>query len=435
MAIDARTRQILWGRAGGTCSFLNCGRSLVKEATGDDREVIVGEIAHMVAQSNGGPRAHASVPGGNLDGYDNLILLCHEHHELIDQELNTYPVEKLLQFKTDHEQWVRLQLSKQQESEGLAPANPPVTEQVYSNVLPVTQLPHYIYSGLTTVSESEIKELISWPADNRILTPYFVEGGNLYAFNDLKDFESPFAKIVDPLSAKHHTLNEWADNPDQMRWYVQLLNRALNKITGRLDLKLDKDHHRYFFEPEEPGKEKRVSYQSVGGIRPERSVAWNPHFRHNNAPKAYWEHLAVGLRFHRLAEMCWGLAIRPERRFTKDGFDPLEGKTTGKKSTKSKSRMYNFDVLQEVQFWRDYLSQGKPRIYCPFGNQALVIENTLLSASISWPEISGDVANRMAASYEDDLFSLAEWQEARAFDEFDNDTDGLDPDEEDQDAD
>jgi len=41
----------------------------------------------------------------------------------------------------------------------------------------------------------------------------------------------------------------------------------------------------------------------------------------------------------------------------------------------------------------------------------------------------------MAASYEDDLFSLAEWQEARAFDEFDNDTDGLDPDEEDQDAD
>lgn len=430
MAIDARTRQILWGQAGGTCSFPRCGRPLVKEATSDDREVIVGEIAHIVAQNKGGPRAQGSVPGGNLDGYENLILLCHEHHELIDQQIHTYSVEKLLQFKSDHEQWVRARLSKQQEIEGLSLPNAEVTEHVYANVLPVTQLPHYVYTGSCTVPEDEIKALIRWPEDGRIITPYFVQGGKLFAFNDLKDFSSPFASIVDPLSAERHSFPDWFQNPDQMRLYVQLLNRTLNKVTGRLGLKLDKEHKRYFFEPDEPGKDKRIAYQTIGGVRSERSVSWNPRFRHNDMLKPYWEHLAVGLRFHRLGNIVWGLAIRPERRFTKNGFEPLDGKFTGRKSTKRKSRMYNFDLLQEVQFWRDFICQGKPRLTCLFGKQALVIDNSLLAADIRWPEVCGDEANRMAACYEDDLFSLAELDEVKTFDEFDSELGELDTEEE-----
>lgn len=92
--------------------------------------------------------------------------------------------------------------------------------------------------------------------------------------------------------------------------------------------------------------------------------------------------------------------------------------------------MYNFDLLQEVQFWRDFLSQGSPRITCLFGGQSLVIENDLMSASITWPEVIGDHANRMAASYEDNLFTLADLNEASEFNEFDEDTDELKIDEE-----
>lgn len=402
----------------------------MRDATSEDREVVVGEIAHIVAQSKGGPRAEISVPGGNIDGFDNLILLCHEHHELVDQQPNTYPVEKLRQFKLDHEEWVRTRLSIGQEYEGLARPVTMVTENVFANVLPISQLPHYVFSGKCMIPENEIKAFIKWPSDKRILTPYIIRGGQLYAFNDLKDYESPFAAIVDPLSAQRHTLNDWLDKPDEMHWYVELLNRTVNKITGRLGLKLDKEHHRYYFEPDEPGKDKSISYQSVGGIRSERKVAWNPHFKHNDAPKKHWEHMAVGLRFHRLGSMTWGFAIRPERRFTTDGFESLEGKATGKKSTKRKSRMYNFDVLKEVQFWRDFLSQGNPRINCLFGKQGLVIDNTLMSAQITWPEISGDQANRMSASYEDDLFSLADLQEISEFDDFDNEANELEADEE-----
>ena len=152
-------------------------------------------------------------------------------------------------------------------------------------------------------------------------------------------------------------------------------------------------------------------------------------------PKNYWEHLAVALRFHRLGSMLWGFSIRPERRFTTDGFTPLEGKSTGKKSTKRKSRMYNFDVLKEIQFWRDFLSQGQPRINCNFGNDGLVIDNSLMNEKIRWPEIRGDKANRMAASYEDDLFTLADLRDITEFDEFDDDSDDLEIEDELQDED
>jgi hypothetical protein len=46
-----------------------------------------------------------------------------------------------------------------------------------------------------------------------------------------------------------------------MSWFVNLLNRSLNKLTGRKGLYLDKSHHRYFFQSPEPGKAVEVSYR------------------------------------------------------------------------------------------------------------------------------------------------------------------------------
>jgi hypothetical protein len=81
--------------------------------------------------------------------------------------------------------------------------------------------------------------------------------------------------------------------------------------------------------------------------------------------------------------------------------------------------MYNFDVLQDVQFWRDYLSGSSPRIIARFGGgQALVIENDLISTTVTWPTVRDDLGNRLQATYEDDLFSLADLQEIESFEDF-----------------
>src|SRR5437879_6236706 len=110
MSVDARTKQLLWSKAAGRCSYPACQKPLVHEASEHDREVLVGEIAHIVAQRFDGPRGNKLPQGGGVDDYGNLLLLCHEHHEIVDQQTATYPVEKLVQFRNDHEDWVRSRL-------------------------------------------------------------------------------------------------------------------------------------------------------------------------------------------------------------------------------------------------------------------------------------------------------------------------------------
>jgi hypothetical protein len=62
---------------------------------------VFGQEAHIVARSPGGPRAGSYA--GDIDGYDNLILLCSKCHKQVDDQVNTYTVDELLKIKRDHE--------------------------------------------------------------------------------------------------------------------------------------------------------------------------------------------------------------------------------------------------------------------------------------------------------------------------------------------
>jgi hypothetical protein len=97
-------------------------------------------------------------------------------------------------------------------------------------------------------------------------------------------------------------------------------------------------------------------------------------------------------------------------RVTKDGFALIEPKSTGSHVTRKKSKMYNYDLLEELNFWRDFLSDGRPRISMDFGNgQRIVISTTLLSSEVIWPGMPEEFAKPFRnVEYEEDLFTLAE---------------------------
>jgi hypothetical protein len=100
---------MLWSRAGSRCSFPGCGRELI---WGRDEPRIRGEMAHIVASSDIGPRGDPDFPPSGRNRYSNLLLLCPNHHEEIDAEVAAYGVEVLRAMKSSHEQWVAGQLSK-----------------------------------------------------------------------------------------------------------------------------------------------------------------------------------------------------------------------------------------------------------------------------------------------------------------------------------
>jgi len=73
---------------------------------GGSRHSVVGEEAHIVAQSAGGPRGCLDPPGGDVDGYDNLVLLCRNDHKTVDDQPEVFSVIELINRKKSHEQWV-----------------------------------------------------------------------------------------------------------------------------------------------------------------------------------------------------------------------------------------------------------------------------------------------------------------------------------------
>jgi len=103
--LDAK---ILWGRSGSRCAFPDCRKDLVFGAGAG----IIGEMAHIIATRADGPRGDLTLAQSQRDSYTNLILLCPEHHTLIDKDERTWTVEKLRELKRSHEEWVDSQLCK-----------------------------------------------------------------------------------------------------------------------------------------------------------------------------------------------------------------------------------------------------------------------------------------------------------------------------------
>ncbi|MGW5879991.1 HNH endonuclease [Nocardiopsis terrae] len=103
MAISERTRKIIWIEAGGRCSI--CRRHLLNHGSSSADPSVFGEEAHIVGRGANGPRA-GGLDAKLIDGHDNLILLCSEHHKQIDDQVADFPVARLRKIKEDHKKWI-----------------------------------------------------------------------------------------------------------------------------------------------------------------------------------------------------------------------------------------------------------------------------------------------------------------------------------------
>ena len=423
MAVPPREQRIVLQKSGNRCAFPECIAVLAVDGATPGTVAVLGELAHIVGESERGPRGDALLTLAERNRANNLILLCNTHHQLIDDEANvaTYTVERLHAIKYAHEQWVEKTLGRGADGGGLAEVQPSVTDVLYSNLLPVEELPGAVFSAPCTLpTERKVTEALLparvlpsvWSGTVKEMAPFIVRGGRLFAFQDLRDPASPFAKCVDLDSVERAVARRWWDDPDQVRWYVDLLNRALNKLTGRRDLYLDRAHQRYYFTPEERGKERSVSYKPLNRSTAARKVVWQPKSKTTGVGRGYWLHRAVRLRFMRITSDQWCLAVRPELRVTIDGFRPEASERIGSRVTRKKSRMFNYDLLGEVQFWRDYLGESQPRIILPFmQGQRVVISTNLLSGQVTWPGISEEHLKPFGnIEYVDDLFTWGELQ-------------------------
>jgi hypothetical protein len=112
MSIKEKDIKLLWGRAANRCSFPDCRIKLSQDPKTATESFPIGEQAHIVGKEPGSARSTSILSIKDQESYHNLILLCPNHHTLIDKNPKDYPIEKLHMIKSQHEYWVESTLSE-----------------------------------------------------------------------------------------------------------------------------------------------------------------------------------------------------------------------------------------------------------------------------------------------------------------------------------
>lgn len=100
------TVRILCGKAAGMCEFEGCNKRLFYDGV-TLSNFNNAYVAHIVASSADGPRGDKALSPMLSDKLDNLMLMCADHHKLIDNPTTgprDYPVERLKEMKRNHEE-------------------------------------------------------------------------------------------------------------------------------------------------------------------------------------------------------------------------------------------------------------------------------------------------------------------------------------------
>ena len=102
---SAATKRRLFAKSGGYCQRPECNCHLFPEDV--IKEITVAEIAHIIAATDGGPRASKGLDDDDRASFENLLLLCPTCHTIVDKAPAEFPVNMILAWKHDHENRLR----------------------------------------------------------------------------------------------------------------------------------------------------------------------------------------------------------------------------------------------------------------------------------------------------------------------------------------
>lgn len=152
MSISDQDIKKLWGLAAGRCSRPDCGTDCVKFFASDP--TVLGEMAHIIARK---PTGRRGVLGGGSNSYENLILLCPNHHTEIDKAPEgAFPVALLHEWKDTHERRVR---------EALAAKSYETREALFRDIRFLLIENHQIWKNYGPASEEALRNPMSNAAE------------------------------------------------------------------------------------------------------------------------------------------------------------------------------------------------------------------------------------------------------------------------------
>lgn len=218
MSISDRTRKMLWAKSGNRCMI--CRIELIQGVGGSSANLIVGEECHIVSGKENGPRGSIEFLG-EIDSYDNLVLLCANDHKRIDELTDIYTPEKLQQCKSVHEAWVKSTLEK----DVIAFANDELNIKSLQKII----------SGKQLIDVIRGAQLYDYRPDDLTSETEASEVGGF--FDELKDYGDILSEMGYAEVAKWELhLNEEIEKLHQMGFVLFGLSRQLRLHNQKTDL-------------------------------------------------------------------------------------------------------------------------------------------------------------------------------------------------------
>lgn len=116
LKIPEPTKLKLWVAAGGRCQFPSCNKVVWRDGL-TLKEDNFAHVAHIVGASKDGPRGDELLSEKEQANYDNLMLLCFDHHKLVDgKHEEEYSEDQLREYKRKHEERIMRQTALGPES-------------------------------------------------------------------------------------------------------------------------------------------------------------------------------------------------------------------------------------------------------------------------------------------------------------------------------
>lgn len=104
--IKPNTIKRLFALSGNQCAFPGCTVKIVQETS----DYLISQICHIEAAEPEGQRYNPNQSDDERRSFENLVLLCPNHHVVTNDEV-IYTVEKLKTIKKDHEEKMLLKFS------------------------------------------------------------------------------------------------------------------------------------------------------------------------------------------------------------------------------------------------------------------------------------------------------------------------------------
>jgi hypothetical protein len=293
-----------------------------------------------------------------------------------------------------------------------------------SNLLSLSGIPEFVWSGETIARKpSDIWEQV------RTTDAFILRDKRLYTFANLADELCPLHRVIDPSTVgKPAKTSDWIANDDWRRNLMALLNECLKQHARERFIGKD-EKGRFYFWPSQDRSQERTAppvrytrmHRLPGETRP-RAVAakkLNP-----TDQSVFWVHYAARVRVEMLGAAFF-LRIEPTYIFTKDGREPLDGKSVGRLSIQWSGKQQNPDVLRAVLFWSRVLSDGQPTIRIAAGGQHITAAAMPAIAGASFG-IAGDYIRVAALVREfdpelNDIVAEAEVVHRESDEDFDED--------------